>query len=186
MSPSQFRLQNIDAAVENALTRAGLDPQRLEIEITESVFINDTDRAIEVLSQLRAQGVSLALDDFGTGYSSLSYLRLFQFDKVKIDRTFIPELDDSKETAMILTAIIRLCQNLQIAIVAEGVETDTQLAILTSHGCDYVQGYLFGRPLPVDELSETRLDEIRTTVLLARRQFGHEGVDPGYAKKTVN
>jgi diguanylate cyclase (GGDEF)-like protein/PAS domain S-box-containing protein len=186
MSPSQFRLQNIDAAVENALTRAGLDPQRLEIEITESVFINDTDRAIEVLSQLRAQGVSLALDDFGTGYSSLSYLRLFQFDKVKIDRTFIPELDDSKETAMILTAIIRLCQNLQIAIVAEGVENEMQLSILTSHGCDYVQGYLFGRPLPINELSETRLYEIRMTVLLARRQFGHEGVGLGYAKKTVN
>jgi len=168
MSPSQFRLPNIHGVVAAALARTGLAPSRLEIEITESVFINDTDRAIEVLSQLRAEGVTLALDDFGTGYSSLSYLRLFRFDKVKIDRAFVPKPDDSADTAMILTAIIRLCQNLKIAIVAEGVEDEMQLAILLQQGCDYVQGYLFGRPRPIEALSDAWLAEIRMSVLLAQ------------------
>jgi diguanylate cyclase (GGDEF)-like protein/PAS domain S-box-containing protein len=150
ISPIQFRKSDLVQIVSDALASAGLPGERLEIEITEGILMEDTERAIEVLSALREQGVRIALDDFGTGYSSLSYLRSFTLDKLKIDRSFIKELGQSPESEIIVRTIIGLAHNLGLSIVAEGVETPQQLSILRDLTCDQLQGYLFGRPKRMD------------------------------------
>ena len=163
VSPRQFRSSDIPAVTASALKQTGLDPARLEIEITESALIENAGHAISVLEQLRAQGVHVALDDFGTGYSSLSYLRMFKFDKLKIDQSFVAELGQSGDAATIVKAIINLGHNLGLFVTVEGVETPQQLAIVTGLEADHVQGYLLGRPLPMDmpqELSIARTKAI--------------------------
>ncbi len=149
VSPVQFQQSDLVQIVAGALVSSGLPASRLEIEITEGILIEDSERAIEVLLALRGLGVRIALDDFGTGYSSLSYLRSFRFDKLKIDQSFIRELGQSEDAITIVRTIIGLAHNLGLAVTAEGVETPEQLAAIRQHLCDEAQGYLLGRPAPM-------------------------------------
>ena len=151
LSPVQFRHGDLVAMVHSVLLETGLPPQRLELEITEGVLIGDFARALSLLRRLKALGVRIAMDDFGTGYSSLSYLQAFPFDKIKIDRAFISNLESNPQSATIIRAVIGLGRGLGLPVLAEGVETKEQLAFLAKETCDEVQGYLIGRPLPIDE-----------------------------------
>jgi EAL domain-containing protein (putative c-di-GMP-specific phosphodiesterase class I) len=135
-------------AVEHALAAAALPPERLELEITESALIADAKATLEILRELRALGIQIAMDDFGTGYSSLGYLRSFPFDKIKIDRCFIQDIETSADCKAIVRAVTGLSSNLGIVTIAEGVETLAQLERLRAEGCDQVQGYLFSKPIP--------------------------------------
>ena len=147
LSPVQFRHGDIVSLVEGALRTSGPDPQRLELEVTEGLWIQDTDFVLDQLTRLRGVGVSIALDDFGTGYSSLSYLWKFPFDTVKIDRSFVSEMETEPKAAAIVNTIMGLGKTLGLTITAEGVETQAQANILREAGCDQAQDYLFGRPL---------------------------------------
>ncbi len=133
---------------------AGLPPARLELEITEGVLIGDFTRAVAMLRRLKNMGVRVAMDDFGTGYSSLSYLQSFPFDKIKIDRAFVANLSHSQQSATIIRAVIALSRGLDVPVVAEGVETDAQLKFLAAEGCDAIQGYLVGRPMPIEDYAK--------------------------------
>jgi diguanylate cyclase (GGDEF)-like protein/PAS domain S-box-containing protein len=150
LSPAQFKSGGVSEAVRGALLASGLEPGRLELEITESVLLDQTSGAIGVLEDLHAGGVRVALDDFGTGYSSLSYLQRFDFDKVKIDRSFISGLPGNEGSVAIVRAIVGLGRSLRIRVTAEGVETFEQLMFLANEGCDEAQGYLFSQPLPAE------------------------------------
>jgi predicted signal transduction protein with EAL and GGDEF domain len=151
VSTVQFRSPGLVAIVMQALAASGLSPNRLEIEITESIFLDSTDAILKVLHGLRALGVRIALDDFGTGYSSLSYLRSFPFDKIKIDRSFIIELMQDKDAGAVVRAITDLAGALGMETTAEGVEEAGQLEALRTHGCTNVQGYLFSKPVTASE-----------------------------------
>jgi predicted signal transduction protein with EAL and GGDEF domain len=152
LSPIQLRkISPIDIFC-GALKHSNLSSDRLEIEITESVLLRGDAESLDTLHQLRLMGISIMLDDFGTGYSSLSYLRLFPFDRIKIDRSFVHELSKSAECAAIVTAVASLGRSLGMATVAEGVETEDQLELARAAGCTHAQGFLFGRPCPVGEL----------------------------------
>ncbi|WP_262692664.1 bifunctional diguanylate cyclase/phosphodiesterase [Kordiimonas aestuarii] len=146
LSPIQFLEDGLVNMVQRKLHKYGLAPDRLEFEITEGVLIADGDRALEILNQLKSLGIRLAMDDFGTGYSSLSYLQDFPFDKLKIDRSFVMQMADSKHSAGIVKGVIGLAHGLGIPVLAEGVETTTQLEMLKASRCDEVQGFLLGRP----------------------------------------
>jgi diguanylate cyclase (GGDEF)-like protein/PAS domain S-box-containing protein len=150
LSPVQFRYGDLPGLVHSILLETGLAPHRLELEVTESVLIDDFSRAVAILRRLKALGVRIAMDDFGTGYSSLSYLQAFPFDKIKIDQAFISNLDKSPQSAAIVRAIIGLGRALSLPVTAEGVETAEQLAFLARESCDEVQGYLIGKPLPIE------------------------------------
>jgi diguanylate cyclase (GGDEF)-like protein/PAS domain S-box-containing protein len=152
LSPVQFKKGDVVAAVQAALALSGLRPERLELEITESIFLRDTADTLKALRQLRAMGISVALDDFGTGYSSLSYLRSFPFNKIKIDQSFVRDLTTNKESMSIIRAVTGLGQSLGMMTIAEGVETQQQLDRLREEGCSEVQGYFFSRPRPAGEV----------------------------------
>jgi diguanylate cyclase (GGDEF)-like protein len=154
LSPVQFSAGNVVEIVSRALAVSGLQANRLELEITESLLLQDTGAVLETLHQLRKLGTRIAMDDFGTGYSSLSYLQRFPFDKIKIDQTFIRQLSDKSDSTAIVRAVIGLGKSLGIAILAEGVETAEQLAILQAEGCWVVQGYLFSPPRPASDAPE--------------------------------
>ena len=154
LSPIQFRHGDLTGLVHTVLLETGLKASRLELEITEGVLVCDYSRAISVLGRLKTLGVRIAMDDFGTGYSSLSYLQSFPFDKIKIDRTFVGNLDRRPQAAAIIRAVIGLGRGLDLPVVAEGVETADQLAFLTRESCTGVQGYLIGRPGPIAAFSE--------------------------------
>jgi diguanylate cyclase (GGDEF)-like protein len=149
LSPMDFRRGDIPAMVLSILLETGLNPQRLEIEITEGVLIDDFERAISILRKIKNLGVRIAMDDFGTGYSSLSYLQSFPFDKIKIDQTFIAKLGKNFQSAAIVRAILGLGTALKLPVLAEGVETEEQRAFLAKEGCTEIQGYLLGRPQPI-------------------------------------
>jgi diguanylate cyclase (GGDEF)-like protein len=151
VSPTQFRSRTLALKVAAALARSGLSSNRLELEITEAVLIQDHEAAIETLDQLRALGVSVALDDFGTGYSSLSYLHRFPFDKIKIDRSFISNLSEDKSLP-ILQAALGIAASQKMITTAEGVETEAQRRLLRDLGCTQMQGYLFSAAKPADEI----------------------------------
>ncbi|WP_415845822.1 EAL domain-containing protein [Stutzerimonas zhaodongensis] len=151
LSVKQLRQGNFVSLVRQVLEETGLPADRLELELTESQLLDDIDNAINISRQLRALGVKLAIDDFGTGYSSLSYLKRFPVDFVKIDRSFISELDQVGEDSAIVRAIIAMVHSLELKVVAEGVETQAQMDFLKAHGCDEMQGYLISRPVPADE-----------------------------------
>ena len=151
VSPAQLHDDEFTACVRDALHASALDPFRLELEITESVFIDDVDGALQRLHSLRALGVRVALDDFGTGYSSLAYLRRFPFDTLKIDRAFVNELMNSIDTRAIVQMISQLAVTLNMRTVAEGVESASQLAVVSSVGCDEIQGWLVSPACPIDE-----------------------------------
>lgn len=153
LSPLQFQCPDFARRVSKILRGAGLAPQRLELEITESVLLHDSDKNIGILHRLRRLGASIALDDFGTGYSSLSYLRTFPFDKIKIDRSFVAEIAQADVCAAIVCAVANLGRSLGITTTAEGVESTQQLELLRAAGCTQAQGFLFGRPSPVAILS---------------------------------
>lgn len=154
VSPVQFHHGDLPSLVHSILLETGLAPSRLELEITEGVLINDFSRAVSILCQLKALGVQIALDDFGKGYSSLSYLHSFAFDKIKIDRAFISDLEQNGHSMAIVRAVIGLGHSLKIPVLAEGVETKSQCAFLVQAGCDEIQGYLVGRPLPIGDHGE--------------------------------
>ncbi|WOH53997.1 bifunctional diguanylate cyclase/phosphodiesterase [Bradyrhizobium sp. sBnM-33] len=146
VSAAQFRRENLEHQVRRALRESGLPPSRLELEITEGVLIEDISRASQTLKSLKSLGVMIALDDFGTGYSSLSYLQAFPLDRIKIDRSFIMSLGSSAPSLAIVRAVIGLAHGFNVPVLAEGVETNEQLSILTRERCDDMQGYLIGRP----------------------------------------
>jgi len=154
ISPIQFRHGDLPRLIHSILLETGLAPARLELEITESVMINDFSRAVSILNQLKSLGVKIAMDDFGTGYSSLSYLQSFRCDKIKIDRVFICDLEDNYHSRSIVRAVIGLGRSLDVPILAEGVETEAQHAFLVQEGCDEVQGYLTGGPFPIADYAK--------------------------------
>jgi EAL domain-containing protein (putative c-di-GMP-specific phosphodiesterase class I) len=149
LSPAQFMHGDVVSLVHSILLETGLAPDRLELEITEGVLIEDFDRGLALLRRLKALGVRISMDDFGSGYSSLSYLQAFPFDKIKIDRAFVMNLGRNPQSAAIVRAVIDLGHGLEMSIVAEGVETQEQLSFLSDEGCDAVQGYFLGRPQPI-------------------------------------
>jgi diguanylate cyclase (GGDEF)-like protein len=148
LSPVQFRGGDIVSIVKEALGTSGLNPERLELEVTESLWIQDQDSAFDQLRRLRRLGVSIALDDFGTGYSSLACLWKFPFDTVKIDQSFVRDMETEPKAAAIVNTVVALGRTLDLTITAEGVETAAQARVLRDAGCDRAQGFLFGHPLP--------------------------------------
>jgi diguanylate cyclase (GGDEF)-like protein/PAS domain S-box-containing protein len=151
LSPAQFMHGDVVSLVHSILLETGLAPGRLELEITEGVLIEDFDRGLALLRRLKGLGVRISMDDFGSGYSSLSYLQAFPFDKIKIDRAFVMNLGRNPQSAAIVRAVIGLGHGLEMSIVAEGVETQEQLSFLSEEGCDAIQGYFIGKPLPIDQ-----------------------------------
>lgn len=150
VSPIQLINSSLTDTVVGILRSTALDPHRLDLEITESDVFNENTRSLEILSQLRELGVQISIDDFGTGYSSLSRLSYFPFDKIKIDRSFVINIPDQKDDLDIVRLIISMGKSLHMRIVAEGVETEEQLQSLRKLGCDLVQGYLIGKPGPLN------------------------------------
>jgi diguanylate cyclase (GGDEF)-like protein len=153
LSAVQFRHGDLPALVHSILIETELQASRLELEITESVLIDDFSRTVSVLRRLKALGVRIAMDDFGTGYSSLSYPQAFPFDKIKIDQAFISNMKENSQAATIVRAVIGLARGLEVPVIAEGVETKEQLEFLSGESCDEVQGYLVGRPQPIEHYS---------------------------------
>ena len=152
VSAHQFVSADMLSVVRHALAESGLSPQRLHIEVTESVFIHSTDRLREVLTALRADGITIALDDFGTGYSSLSYLTGFPFDKLKIDQSFVRKMATDQGAQAIVRTVISLAEALNLTVVAEGIETEIEWRLLRGMGCQQGQGYHFGKPQSAEEL----------------------------------
>ena len=162
LSPVQFRHGDLAGLVHTVLLETGLSPDRLELEVTEGVLIDDFSRAVSILRRLKSLGVRIAMDDFGTAYSSLSYLQSFPFDKIKIDQAFISNVERNRQSAAIARAVIALARVLGLPVLAEGVETKEQLAFLAREGCDEVQGYLIGRPRPIAEYASVLARRTRT------------------------
>ena len=152
VSATQFKCPGLVEVVLDALASSTLPAGRLELEITETAFLANANATLAVLHDLRAKGLRIAMDDFGTGYSSLGYLRSFPFDKIKIDRYFVRDIETSADCQAIVRAVIGLGTNLGITTTAEGVETTAQLAQLRLEGCNQAQGYLFSRPVPAQEV----------------------------------
>ena len=152
LSPVQFRDRELAQVVARILLETGMDPRRLELEVTESLLLGNDEAVLAILHDLRAMGVRIAMDDFGTGYSSLSYLRRFPFDKIKIDQSFVREMCVEDDCIAIVKAVVGLGRSLHMAVNAEGVETSQQFATLCVEGCDEVQGYLFSKPKAASEI----------------------------------
>ncbi|MCJ2139099.1 putative bifunctional diguanylate cyclase/phosphodiesterase [Methylobacterium sp. E-066] len=152
VSPAQFKSDRLVETIISALASSGLSAKRLEVEITEGVLLQESQRTLQTLHRLRELGVRVSMDDFGTGYSSLSYLRSFPFDKIKIDRSFVKDLSDKPDGDAIIRAIAGLGKSLGMTTVAEGVETPEQMQRIRDEGCTDVQGYLISRPIPADDL----------------------------------
>ncbi len=172
ISPAQFRSKGVLKAVAAALASSGLAPGRLELEITESVLLDEASGTVAVLEGLHQAGVRVALDDFGTGNSSLNYLRRFAFDKIKVDRSFVTELPGGEGSIAIVRAIVGLARAMKTRVTAEGVETFEQLMFLAEEGCNEAQGYLFSRPLPPEQA---------LTLALTRGGVGR-GVEDGWRR----
>ena len=152
LSPVQFTKPGLVECVARALSDAHLEPTRLELEITESLLLGNTEPVLDTLAELKSLGIEIAMDDFGTGYSSLGYLRKFAFDKIKVDRSFVSDLGASKESAAIVRAVVGLAAGLGMATLAEGVETEAQIDSLIAEGCSQAQGYYFSRPRPAADI----------------------------------
>jgi diguanylate cyclase (GGDEF)-like protein/PAS domain S-box-containing protein len=152
LSPAQFRTGNLLSIVMDALKQSGLPPERLEVEITETVLLEKSDTVLATLHALRTLGLHISMDDFGTGFSSLSYLRSFPFDKIKIDQIFVRDLAANRDAQAIIRSIVSLGQGLGVTITAEGVETEAELSCLRAEGCHEAQGFLFSRARPHDEI----------------------------------
>jgi EAL domain-containing protein (putative c-di-GMP-specific phosphodiesterase class I) len=157
VSAVQFHQPGLVESVRAALAEARLDSRCLEIELTESCVMSNPEESIGILEQLSRMGVVVSVDDFGTGYSSMSYLRRFPIDKLKIDKSFVAEMDQRADDASIVQAIVSLAHGLQLKVVAEGVETEAQLQALKALGCDQYQGHLFSPALPPEEFESLML-----------------------------
>jgi EAL domain-containing protein (putative c-di-GMP-specific phosphodiesterase class I) len=153
VSPVQFVRGDLTRAVADALSASGMHPSRLELEITESLFLNNGALVAEKMSELIDLGVSFALDDFGTGYSSLSYVRKYPVDKIKIDRSFVVDILTDRSSAAIVGAVVAMAEGMQKRVIAEGIETEEQRRILQLLGCQEGQGFLFGKSVPAAELA---------------------------------
>jgi diguanylate cyclase (GGDEF)-like protein len=162
MSPAQFKQHDLPGILKSTLDQCGLPPSRLELEITETVLLDNNEEHLAVLHEIKDLGVSIVLDDFGIGYSSMRYLQMFPFDKIKIDKSFIQSMTSHPDSAAIVCAIAGLGRSLDIDTAAEGVETTEQLAFLRSAGCQLAQGFLFSRPVPLSELTFARKDALRS------------------------
>ncbi len=203
VSPRQFRQPDFVAGVQEVLESTGIDPARLVLEITEGVVIEDIQRTIDKMNELKAIGVRLSIDDFGTGYSSLTYLKRLPIDELKIDRSFVRDAPVDSSDAALVDAILSVSRHLRLAVVAEGVETHEQLNFLKARGCDCFQGYLYGMPMPAEAFLQTLIDASRSTLNRVRpavsratrrgvdRCFGHRrsvrAADPtvGSAARTI-
>jgi diguanylate cyclase (GGDEF)-like protein/PAS domain S-box-containing protein len=172
LSPAQFLHGDLVGFVHSILLETGLSPDRLELEVTEGVLIEDFDRGLSLLRRLKGLGVRVSMDDFGSGYSSLTYLQAFPFDKIKIDRTFVMNLGRNPQSAAIIRAVIGLGSALQVSIIAEGVETADQLQFLADEGCDGIQGYYLGRPAPIASYSWILAGEKPPEAKVAERLAG--------------
>lgn len=150
LSPRQFMSRGLIESIARVLAETAIDPALIEFEITETALMQHGDQTLEILDRINSMGIRLSIDDFGTGYSSLAYLKRFPVKKIKIDRAFIKDLEASAEDRAIVGAIIALSNSLQLKVVAEGVETEGQFALLQGYGCQYAQGYLFAQPGPHD------------------------------------
>jgi len=160
ISGRQFAQSNLVSQVENILRETEVEPTTIKLEITESVTMGDAERANKVISELKELGIRISIDDFGTGYSSLSYLRRFPIDTLKIDRSFVSNLDSNSENREIVRTIIGLARNLGMDVVAEGTESLAEVRYLQSLDCEFAQGYYFSRPVN-DEQAQTFLSENR-------------------------
>jgi EAL domain-containing protein (putative c-di-GMP-specific phosphodiesterase class I) len=147
LSPVQFKDRGLALHVASALAKSGLHAQRLEVEITERVLLEESDGTLTAMDQLKSLGVGISLDDFGTGYSSLNYLRKFPFDKIKIDQSFIRDLGGARDAQPIIAAVVSLGSGLNKIVVAEGIETEEQMRLVRAQGCHEGQGYFFGVPM---------------------------------------
>lgn len=156
LSPVQFRSRNLIQSVVTILTQSGLDPNRLELEITESVLLDKNEQTLDTLTDLKAVGIQIAMDDFGTGYSSLGSLRSFPFDKIKIDRSFIRDVTTRADAVAIVELVTGVGRSLGMTTIAEGIETEEQFACVKRIGCEQVQGFLIGRPIPAKQLEHLR------------------------------
>jgi EAL domain-containing protein (putative c-di-GMP-specific phosphodiesterase class I) len=153
LSTSHFKRHTVVASVSQALELSGLDPSLLELELTESTLLQNNQSTLDTLLELKQLGVLLSIDDFGTGYSSLSYLHRFPIDSMKIDRSFVCTMAESEDDLAIVSAIIAMGRSLRVQVIAEGVETSSQLALLRERGCHVIQGHLVSKPLSADELT---------------------------------
>lgn len=159
ISAYQFRGGDLTGLVAQVLRQTGLEPQFLEIEITESITMNDVENTVQILTELKRMGVKIAIDDFGTGYSSLNYLKCFPINTLKIDRSFITDVISNPGDAAIVTSIIDIAKNLSLSVIAEGIETVEQLQFLMNKGCERIQGYYFSKPVPVHEIERLFLKD---------------------------
>jgi EAL domain-containing protein (putative c-di-GMP-specific phosphodiesterase class I) len=164
LSAVQFRHSNLPALVAETLRDAQLAPEYLELELTEGVTMANPQDAIEVMDNLHDRGIRMSIDDFGTGYSSLSYLKKFKVYKLKIDQSFVRDIATDGDDRAIVAAIVQMAHSMGYVTIAEGVETPAQQAFLSEQGCDEVQGYLFSKPLPADEI----VDFVRKTAMANR------------------
>jgi EAL domain-containing protein (putative c-di-GMP-specific phosphodiesterase class I) len=167
VSPIQFKSGTLALKIVAALAASGLAASRLELEITEAVLIRDDDAALAILHQLRAIGVRIALDDFGTGYSSLSYLQRFPFDKIKIDRCFVTDIEEAEGSSSIVQAVVNIAAARNMTTTAEGVETAHQQHLLRLLGCSEMQGYLFSKPKPAAEIKQLLFSHARKSPAVA-------------------
>ena len=162
LSSRQFQQADLVSQVTSALTETGLEADKLDLEITESNAMQNAEHSINTLWGLKKQGVRISMDDFGTGYSSLNYLKRFPIDRIKLDQSFVRDLPGDKDDAAIAMAVIAMGRSLELIVIAEGVETEEQLAFLKDRDCDQLQGFLFSRPLPAAAFA-TFLEEGRAS-----------------------
>lgn len=155
VSPMQFAHSDLPRMILETLVETGLPASRLELELTESTIFSDKERSLHMLRQIKGMGVTIALDDFGTGYSSLDTLRTFPFDKIKLDKSFVEQVETSEQTAAMVRAVLALGRSLKIPVLAEGIENSAQLSVLSIEGCDEAQGFLLGRPMTIDKIVGT-------------------------------
>lgn len=153
VSPLQFIVSGLHSNIRSIVEQVGIQPEDLELEITESSLMYDLDNAVKVMRQIKEEGMELAIDDFGTGYSSLSSLRHFPLDRLKIDKSFTREIGKNNDATEITLTILTMAQRLGLGVIAEGIETKEQAEFLRAHGCDEFQGFLFSKPLPSKELT---------------------------------
>lgn len=186
LSELQFEKGDLHADVLHALRTCGVPAELLELELTESILMKNTDHTLIILEKLKAAGVQISIDDFGTGYASFAYLRRFRIDKLKIDRSFITDVTDNPNDAAIALAIIQLGHSLNLKVIAEGVETASQLAYLRLHKCDQVQGYFFSRPLPITELEQLLLAGTSLQVPQVQEERGQPGAPGGQMREKTS
>ena len=166
LSPAQFASGEVESAVATALKSSGLEPHRLELEITETLLLSNTEVTIATLKKLKGMGVSIVMDDFGTGYSSLSYLWKFPFDKIKIDRSFMEGFEKSgRDVETVVKSIIALGREMKMRVTVEGVETSDQVDFLYDADADEVQGFYFGKPVPASEISADVLKNFQESLV---------------------